>query len=205
MLQDIMSSAAELQAGRGGSPDVHVRLERPGDLRDAAAVRAVQRAAFPTSAEAELLDALQSVGAYDPASSLLAEHTGPSEAQVVGHCLLSAATLVRADGSTRTGRIAALGPIAVLPAWQKRGIGAALMHAALRHADQAGLAAIVLLGHPAYYPRFGFRPARAQGLLPPDDWPDAAWMACRLSGWTQEDTGTVHYASPFMTMGRASH
>jgi predicted N-acetyltransferase YhbS len=67
----------------------------------------------------------------------------------------------------------ALGPIAVLPAWQRRGVGSALMRAALAKAEAAGLSAVVLLGHKEYYPRFGFQPARAQGLHPPAAWPDA--------------------------------
>ena len=67
-------------------------------------------------------------------------------------------------------------------------------------AVRAGTAAVVPLGHPTYYPRFGFGPARAQGLLPPEPWPDEAWMACRLPAWTPDDVGVVHYARPFMEM-----
>ena len=192
---------------------IHVRGEIPHNAQDAASVRLVQRAAFPTEAEARLLDALQRIGAYDPAWSLIAEGVDtadegavPASAPtIVGHCLLTAVTLVRSDGSTLGGRIMALGPIAVLPAWQRRGVGSALMRAALAKAEAAGLSAVVLLGHKDYYPRFGFQPARAQGLHPPAAWPDAAWMAVRLSAWTPDETGTVHYAPPFMTMGDEAH
>lgn len=192
---------------------IHVRSEIPQNAEDAAAVRFVQRAAFPTQAEARLLDALQRIGAYDPTWSLLAEvvdtaddrPASSSAPTMVGHCLLTAATLVRSDGSTRGGRIMALGPIAVLPAWQRRGVGSALMRAALAKAEAAGLSAVVLLGHKEYYPRFGFQPARAQGLHPPAAWSDAAWMAIRLSAWTPDETGTVQYAPPFMTMGDDAH
>ena len=183
------------------APAIHVRQERPDDPSDAAAVRAVQRAAFPTPVEARLLDALQHVGAYDPAGSLIAE----TPEGIVGHCLLTAATLVRTDGATVRGRIVALGPIGVVPAWQRQGVGAALMRAAVQQADARGFAAIVLLGHPSYYPRFGFRPAKAQGLLPPADWSDASWQACRLSSWRPSDVGTVHYAAPFMQLDEAPH
>ena len=180
---------------------IHIRQERPGDPHDAAAVNMVQRAAFPTPVEAKLLDSLQQVGAYDPVWSLVAE----TQDGIVGHCLLTAATLVHADGTTDSHRIVALGPIGVLPAWQRRGVGAALMRAAVQQADAHGFAAIVLLGHASYYPRFGFRPARAQGLHPPADWSDASWQACRLSSWQAADVGTVHYAAPFMQLDDAPH
>jgi putative acetyltransferase len=88
--------------------------------------------------------------------------------------------LERPDGTRDADRIVALGPVAVTPEWQKRGIGGELVRAVLAQAQREGAAAVVLLGHPAYYPRFGFRAAREQGLLPPAPWPDAAWMACRL-------------------------
>jgi putative acetyltransferase len=177
-------------------PVVTIRAERDDDPADVAAVRAVELAAFPTDAEAKLIDALRASGAYADGWSLVAE----VDAQVVGHCLLTAATLERFDGTRVTGRVVALGPIAVIPAWQSRRIGAKLMHAALELLVREGVAAIVLLGHPTYYPRFGFKPARSQGLRPPDAWPDEAWMACRLPAWTPDDVGVVRYAQPFMEM-----
>ncbi|MFH1474498.1 MAG: N-acetyltransferase [Chloroflexota bacterium] len=177
-------------------PVVQIRAERAGDPADAAAVRAVQLAAFPTDAEAKLLDALRASGDCDPARSLIAEVDG----EVVGHCLRTEATLERPDGSRVVGRVVALGPIAVVPAWQSRRIGAKLMHASLERCVDEGTAAVVLLGHPTYYPRFGFGPARAQGLRPPEARPDEAWIACRLPAWTPDDVGIVHYAPPFMEM-----
>jgi putative acetyltransferase len=175
---------------------VTVRGERAGDPADADAVRAVQAAAFPTDAEAKLLDALRESGDYDPAWSFVAEFEGA----VVGHCLLTAAALERPDGTTVHGRIVALGPIAVLPALHGRGIGTRLMRAALARSERDRAAAVVLVGHPAYYARFGFAPARSQGLLPPGPWRDEVWLARRLLAWTIRDVGTVRYARPFMEM-----
>lgn len=175
-------------------PVVVIRAERPDDPTDAAAVRAIQLAAFPTDAEARLIDALRVSGDYARGWSLLAEVDGA----VVGQCLLTAVTLERADGSRIEGRVVALGPIAVLPAWQGRRVGGRLMAAAIERSEAAGTAAIVLLGHPTYYPRFGFESAREQGLLPPDAWPDEAWLARRLPAWTPDDVGVVRYAAPFM-------
>jgi putative acetyltransferase len=177
-------------------PAVRIRRERPGDPADVAAVRAVSIAAFPTDAEARLLDALRAAGDCDPPRSLVAEVDG----MVVGHALLTAMTLERHDGTRDADRIVALGPVAVVPERQRRGIGGALVRAALDQAEREGAAAVVLLGHPAYYPRFGFRSAREQGLLPPVPWPDPAWMACRLPAWTPRDVGVARYAPAFMEM-----
>ncbi len=178
------------------SPVVTIRQERPDDAAEAAAVRQVNLVAFPTDAEAKLLDALRASGDYTPAWSLVAEVEG----RVVGHCLLTAATLERHDGSRVGGRVVALGPIAILPEWQNRRVGSKLMHAALELLVAEGVAAVVLLGHPTYYPRVGFRPARSLGFQPPEPWPDEAWMASRLPAWTPEDVGLVRYAQPFMEM-----
>ena len=179
-----------------GRNAVRLRRERPGDPADVAAVRAVCLAAFPGDAEARLLDALRAAGGLDPARSLLAELDGT----VVGHCLMTSTILERPDGTRDADRIVALGPIAVVPDWQGHGIGGTLISAALEQAEREGAAAVVLLGHPTFYPRFGFLPARGQGLLPPAPWPDAAWMACRLRAWTPRDAGVVRYARAFMEL-----
>jgi putative acetyltransferase len=177
-------------------PTVRIRREHQGDPADVAAMRAVSVAAFPTDAEAQLLDSLRAAGDCDPARSLVAEVDGI----VVGHALLTAMILERPDGTRDADRIVALGAVAVVPERQKRGIGGALIRAALEQAEREGAAAVVLLGNPTYYPRFGFRPARDQGLLPPAPLPDAAWMACRLPAWTARDLGVVPYARAFMEM-----
>ena len=193
---------------------VAVRPERAGDE---AAVRAICAAAFETDAEARLLDALRACGAYDRGLSLVA--VVPDPAQPGGEAIVGQVLLTRVDvepaseddrlvGPPDAGRdrpldpaVLALGPIAVLPDRQRRGIGAALVRAALVLAVERGAWAVVLLGHPAYYPRFGFEPARPLGLLPSADWPDAAWMACRLPGWSPSVAGVVGYARPFLEMG----
>jgi predicted N-acetyltransferase YhbS len=174
-------------------PLVAIRSERPGDRGDGGAIRAVHLAAFPTEAEADLVDLLRATGEIVAERSLLAE----VEAVVVGHCLLTATVLDRPDGSRVSGPVVALGPMAVLPAWQRRGIGTMLMGAALERCRRDGAAAVVLVGSPAYYRRFGFRPAREVGLYPPGHWRDDVWLARLLPAWTPAATGTVHYARPF--------
>jgi predicted N-acetyltransferase YhbS len=191
-----MDDPTRLKGHRRARAAVRVRHERGGDAADVAAVRAVCIAAFPSDAEARLLDALRAAGDCDPARSLVAELDGT----VIGQCLLTAMILERPDGTRDADRVVALGPVAVVPDWQGRGIGGMLVRAALEQAEREGAAAAVLLGHPTYYARFGFLPARAQGLLPPAPWPDAAWMACLLPAWTPRDAGVVRYARAFMEM-----
>ncbi len=139
---------------------------------------------------------LRAIGAVQPARSLLAVLGG----EVVGHCLLTATVLERPDGTKSAARIVALGPIAVLPAWQGRHVGTTLMLAALERCALDGAAAVVLVGSPTFYLRFGFGPAREAGLLPPAHWPDDVWMAHLLPAWTPADVGVVRYAAPFMEL-----
>src|SRR5262245_51190383 len=119
-----------------------IRHERASDV---AAVRVVNRAAFDTSAEADLVDALrQDVGGI---VSLVADDC----AAVVGHILFAPVT-----GSERAGvMIMGLAPMAVLPALQRRGIGSALVQAGLERCAEIGYGAVVVLGHSSFYPRFG--------------------------------------------------
>ena len=119
-----------------------IRAESP---RDEAAVHAVHKAAFPTDAEARLVDAIRANG--NDRVSLVAEMGG----KVVGHVLFSP---VGVDGHEGIG----LAPVAVLPDFQGRGIGAALIKAGIAACRELGVRFIVVLGAPRYYQRFGFRP-----------------------------------------------
>lgn len=111
-----MDGPTRLKGDRQVAPAVRLRHERPGDSGDVAAIRAVSVAAFPSDAEACLLDALRAAGDCDPARSLVAEVDG----MVVGQCLLTATVLERSDGMRDGGRVVALGPVAVVPEWQGR-------------------------------------------------------------------------------------
>lgn len=116
---------------------------------DRAAVRAVNTEAFETTAEADLVDALRE-GAQ-PVVSLVAEHDG----RIVGHIMFSPVTLV---GEPEL-KIMGLAPMAVASARQRKGIGSALVGAGLEQCTALGFGAVVVLGHPTYYPRFGFIPS----------------------------------------------
>ena len=178
-----------------GSFPVRIRLETPGDEPG---VRFVNRAAFSGPEEAAIVDAIRAA-APDGWHSIVAVGAPDSAADgiVVGHLLLSPCR-VEGEGGETVATVLAIGPVAVLPELQFRGIGSALMAAAMSLAVARGAPALVLLGHPAYYPRFGFSSARGIGLEPPAAaWPDAAWMARRLPAWTEALRGTVRYPAAF--------
>lgn len=163
------------------------RAELPG-ADDAAAVRAVELAAFPTSEEADLVDALRA----DPAAwidglSLLA--TAP-DGTPVGHALL---TRCHVGGEPAL----ALAPCAVLPDHQRTGAGSAAIRAALEAARTRGENLVLVLGHPDYYPRFGFTPASRLGIRAPMEVPDEAMMALTLDPARPAPSGVIQYAAPF--------
>jgi putative acetyltransferase len=116
--------------------------------------------------------------------------------RITGHLLMSRAHL-EADGRGEDRAILVIGPVGVQPKMQGQGIGAALMRAAIAAATGRGEALICLLGHPEYYPRFGFAPARAIGIEAPRPWPDAHWLALRLPAWQPGLRGTVRYPPAF--------
>ncbi len=125
---------------------------RPEQPEDHAAVFEVNRRAFDTDAEARLVEALRPVAR--PLCSLVAVEGG----QVVGHILFTPVTVAGTAGAM------ALGPMAVVPEHQRRGIGSRLVRAGLDACRALGASVVFVLGHAAYYPRFGFRPAAPLGL-----------------------------------------
>lgn len=159
---------------------------RPETPQDHAAIARVVAAAFGRADEARLVEALRDAGHLVPELTLVAEDAG----EVVGHVMQSYVTL-RGDEDRR---VLALAPLSVTPERQSDGIGSALTRATVRLADLRGEPLIVLLGHPTYYPRFGFQNARALGVEPPTpDFPDAAFMVKRLSSYDAAYRGTVVY------------
>ncbi|WP_375020453.1 GNAT family N-acetyltransferase [Actinomadura sp. 21ATH] len=164
-------------------------ITRPEAAGDAAAVRAVVRAAFPTAEEADLVDALRADPAWIPGLSWVAETPA---GEIAGHALLTRCRVGGADAL-------ALAPVSVLPAYQKRGAGAAVTRAALRAAAELGEPLAVVLGHPEYYPRFGFVPASRMGIRASFEVPDEALMALPLNGTGAAPlpSGTIEYPAPF--------
>ena len=110
---------------------------------------------------------------------------------IVGHIVLSKAHVEEHEAL-------GLGPIGVDPDRQRQGIGKALMEEAIRRARETGYPLIALLGHPGYYPRFGFKPAEATyGITSKYDAPPEAWMALALPAYTPRVRGRFSYSEAF--------
>ena len=154
-----------------------IRPERPEDFDE---IDDVVAAAFKQPDEAGLVRHIRTTEYYIPELSLVALEDGA----IVGHVMHSYARI----GDRRVPQLA---PLAVRPDRQKDGIGDALTREALRLADERGEPIVLVLGHPTYYPRFGFEPARPLGIEPAiADLPDEVWMACKLRAYDPAITGT---------------
>ncbi|MCZ8148053.1 MAG: N-acetyltransferase [Roseomonas sp.] len=163
---------------------VTVRSGRSGDHPQLAALYA---AAFPNEDLLPLVDAMLVSG--DCLASLVAIEGG----SVVGHVLLTGCSV-----PPDTRRLALLGPLAVLPASQRRGIGTALVHDALRRLAAANVTRIFVLGDPAYYGRFGFAPERdVEPALPVSPAWRIAWQSLSLPGVGAVPPGTLSVPSPW--------
>lgn len=164
---------------------IEISPERPCDIP---MIHAVHAEAFGTDAEARLVDRLR--GQADPFLSLVAR----SGDVVVGHILL---TPVRLADQGKAGLLG-LGPMAVLPAFKRRGIGGQLIEQAVACARELGARGIVVLGHAGYYPRFGFRPAAEFGLANEFRAPAENFMALELvPGGLDKASGRVDYHPAF--------
>jgi putative acetyltransferase len=153
---------------------------RPATPRDHEAIVTLTSDAFRGEEKA-----IRIVREVKPVISLVWEEDG----ELLGHVMLSRMRM----GEHRPLQ---LSPLSVAPDHQGRGIGSALTREALRRADGLGEPFVLLLGHPTYYPRFGFEPATPLGILAPGDFGDA-WMVARLSAWDPALTGRVEFPPAF--------
>lgn len=154
--------------------DIAIRDERP---EDAPAIHALNEQAFGQAQEGNIVDALRRHGA------VTLSQVATLEGRVVGHILYSPVTIAgRLEG-------AALGPMAVSPGHQGRGIGSRLVREGNERLRQAGCPYIIVLGHPGYYPRFGFEPASRFGVTCEWEVPDDTFLLLAL------DPGRMHGVS----------
>lgn len=144
-----------------------IRLEKAEDHE---AVQEVNLKAFPTDVEATLVEKLRSSMNI---ISLVAVH----EDKVVGHVLFSPLT-IETDEETFPAVI--LAPVAVLPEYQKQGVGSKLIENGIIECRNQGHSIITLVGHPEYYPRFGFKPAEKYGIQHPFEVPENVFMVYEL-------------------------
>lgn len=168
--------------------NISVRQERSGDK---AAIFGVHEAAFGRSVEAELADRLRASASYVPELSLVAE----IDREIAGHSILTRATIE--ERPDQIGMLV-LGPVGVLPRLQRQGVGSALIAEGLRRARGLGYGGVALIGHPTYYPRFGFRPGSRLGFTSTYNVPDEVFMVLPLfEGSLQELFGRVLFPPEF--------
>ena len=162
---------------------------RPENPEDIPAIRIVIEKAFGRPAEAELVDALRQNG--KAAISLVAEDDG----SIVGHVLFSPVA-IQSKGTGLTG--IGLAPLAVIPERQHQRIGSMLVEHGLRRCREEGHPFAVVLGHPDYYPRFGFVPASSFGIKSEYDVADEVFMVMELrEGALYGCAGVVKYQPEF--------
>ena len=162
---------------------------RPEQAGDQAGIRHIHLQAFGGDSEAKLVDRLRNTELS--LISLVAEE----QALLVGHILFSPVSLV---GPVPAPPLAGLAPMAVVPQWQRRGVGRSLVTTGLEYCARANYVAVVVLGHPEYYPRFGFVPASRFQIKCEYDVPDEVFMLKELQpSALQGISGTIHYHPAF--------
>lgn len=173
---------------------LNIRQEIPADY---SAVKSLIQAAFAAveysdQSEHLLVERLRKSASFVPELSLVSEWDN----QVVGHILL---TPISIKGETLSTPSLALAPVSVAPEWQGRGIGGVLIKAAHDRARELGHQSVILLGHAAYYPRFGYRPTHEYGIQLPFPAPLENCMVLELEQGTLAGVnGMVEYPPEFM-------
>ena len=169
------------------APTWAIRAEQPTDLDQ---INDLHRAAFPTSAEAEMVDAVRASAGFIPELSLVA---ATADGSILGHVMISVVSLEHGETSTP---VLALAPLAVLPPHRGRGIGDALTQAVLAMADERDEPFVVVLGG-ADYARYGFERASAFDVTGPYDVPDEAYQLRPRPGAEEIPAGRVAYPASF--------
>jgi|SRR5579864_2435502 len=160
-----------------------IRTETAGDF---VSIRGVEERAFPTRAEADLVDRLRAAG--DAVLSLVAV----LENEIVGHIMFS--KMRKPPGTL------GLGPVAVLAPYRRKGIAADLIRAGLQHARGNGWKCVFVLGNPAYYCRLGFSPALAAGFRSPYAGPHLMALALQSDGLSLRER-SLEYPAAFADLG----
>jgi len=162
---------------------------RPEQARDFDTVRALLLASFGNEAQARLADRLRASGKI--ASALVAEE----KERILGYIVFSKIVAGSEGGEVSA---LALAPLAVVPAFQRLGIGSALVSAGLERCRSERHSRLLLLGDPAYFARFGFAPAKRFGLKCPFPADENSFMAIELEpGAFASVSGTVRFGHEF--------
>lgn len=172
-----------------------IRSEVPQDYEsvNTATKAAFLKAEHTDGNEHNLVARLRQSISFNPNLSLVAE----INTQIVGHILFTPIQILSDSGIAHPSL--ALAPVSVSPEFQKIGIGAALIQEGHKIAKEQGYPSVILLGHPAYYPKFGYKPASQWGIHAPFEVPDEAFMALELiEGSLAKVSGTVKYPKEFL-------
>ena len=165
---------------------MNIREEQDSDIDG---IWQVNAEAFESRSEADLVNELRNSGCTF--ISLVAE----TDNKVVGHILF---TPVELAGDKNPVKIMGLAPMAVLSDYQSKGIGAQLVKSGLDLCRSLGYDAIVVLGHPGYYPKFGFKPSAGYGIRSEYDVPEDVFMVLELSqGSLKGHRGAIKYHDAF--------
>jgi putative acetyltransferase len=166
---------------------VIVRAENAEDAEERSVIHSINEAAFGGQDEADLVDRLRTEGV------VLISLVAAIQERIAGHTLFSRMSIETTLGSISA---AALAPVAVLPEYQRRGIGGRLIHHGLNLLRARGEQIVIVVGHPYYYPRFGFSSRKGRSLESP--FPQDAFMALELSpGALDGVRGRVRYPAAF--------
>ena len=166
---------------------IRIREEQPEDVR---AIRELNKRAFGQPQEADIVDNLR-----QNCKDLLSL-VAIMENQVVGHVLFSPATI---EGDGKTTRGMGLAPMAVLPEYQRQGVGSELIQTGIARLRRRQCPFIIVLGHVEYYPRFGFKPANTCGIRCELEVPEDAFMILVLSNSEMQDiSGVARYRPEFI-------
>jgi putative acetyltransferase len=168
---------------------MNIRIEKPDDIKK---IRRINIDVFNTDSEANLIDALRKSDTR--LISIIAEENDV----VVGHILFSPVTLDRDNSNVL---IAGLAPMAVVTSRQNQGIGSRLLEAGLKLCEKAGYKAVVVLGHPGFYSRFGFMPSENYNIRSEYDVPADVFMIKELhDGALDSHAGIIKYHPAFNTL-----
>ena len=156
------------------SYEVNAKIRQETEIdRDYRRITEVNDLGFSQKNEGQLILRLRETKKFIPELSLVAE----IEDRIVGHILFYPIEIKSDD---KVFPSIALAPMAVLPEYQKKGIGGQLVKEGLKRARDLGFKSVIVLGHAAYYPRFGFEPACRWSIRPPFEVPDDVFMALEL-------------------------
>ncbi|MCL6587930.1 MAG: N-acetyltransferase [Anoxybacillus sp.] len=169
--------------------DILIRKERENDITQVSQVikLAFESAEYSNGDEHHLVNRLRKSSAFIPELSLVAQY----QQEIIGHILF---TKIKIDQHTSL----ALAPLAVLPAFQRKGVGKKLILEGHRIARELGYSSVIVLGHPTYYSQFGYTPASKWNIKAPFDIPNEVFMAIELvPNSLKRISGKVEYAQEF--------